>query len=57
MSWFGKLLSVPVKLVNAPIRAAENIIEHATGGDDRMDEEDRIMSKPLKAISDEIERL
>jgi hypothetical protein len=51
MGLFGKLLAAPFKIVNAPIRAAENLLN----GGERVPEEDRIFSKPLDAIADELE--
>ena len=57
MSWLGKVLSLPIRVVNAPIRAAENLIERACGGDDKMDDGDRVFSTPLDALKDEMERL
>lgn len=48
----GKILSAPFKIINAPIRAAENLLE----GDD-VPEEERIFSKPLDAIADELEKI
>jgi hypothetical protein len=47
MGFFGDLLSLPIKIVNAPIRAVEDIFE--------VDEEDRVLSKPLDALADELE--
>jgi hypothetical protein len=47
MGFFGDLLSLPVKIVNAPIRAVEDIFE--------VDEEDRVLSKPLEKLADELE--
>ena len=50
MGLFGSILSLPIKIVNAPIRAAENLM----GCDN---EDDRIFSKPLDAVSKEIEKV
>lgn len=43
----GKLIALPIRIVNAPVRALEDICE--------VDENDRIMSKPLDLLADEIE--
>lgn len=51
MGLFGDLLSLPFRVVNAPIRVLENI-----AGDDPPEDE-RILSKPLDAIADEIEKI
>ena len=51
MGLFGTLLSLPLRIVNAPIRAVENLI----GADDRND--DRILSKPLDTLADEIKKV
>ena len=53
MGLFGKLLSVPFKIINAPIRAAEDIM----GGGERTDEDDRILSMPLKKLTDELDEI
>lgn len=48
MGLFGDILSIPVRIVNAPIRVAENLI-----GCDH--EDDRVLSKPLDLLADELE--
>lgn len=48
---FGKLLSSAVKLVNAPIDAAEKLVGRLNGEDD-MPESDKIASAPLRALAD-----
>lgn len=48
---FGKILGSAVRIVNAPIRATENLIGM---GDS---EEDRIVSKPADALAEELERI
>ena len=53
MGLLGKLLAAPFKIVNAPIRAAENLLN----GGERVREDDRIFSKPLDALADELEEL
>jgi hypothetical protein len=54
MGWLGKLLATPVRLVNAPLRAMEKLIE-LTDGDRPIPKEDRILSAPLGALGDAIE--
>lgn len=49
MGLFGDILSLPVKIVNAPIRAAENVLG--------CDKSDRIVSKPLDALAKELEKV
>jgi hypothetical protein len=48
---FGSILASAVRVVNAPIRAAENLIGM---GDN---EDDRILSKPADALAEELERI
>lgn len=45
----GKLLAAPIRLINAPLRVAENLI-------DCKDEDDRVLSKPLTELSNEVEK-
>lgn len=47
---FGKLLSLPLKLVNAPIRAIENLC-----GTEK--ESERVLSKPLDELAKEVEKI
>lgn len=51
MGIFGELLSLPVKLANVPFEAAERVFN----GGDKVDEEDRVISAPLKILSDTLE--
>ena len=44
----GKILALPIDLLNVPARTMENLVDEDTP------EEDRIFSKPLKALSDAI---
>lgn len=50
----GKLLGFPLRLVNAPLRAVEDLI---TFGSDEAAEEDRLVSKPLDALAKQLENL
>lgn len=47
MGIFGKLFSIPVKVVNVPLVAIEKLVE----------DDDEILSTPLKALSDAIEEI
>lgn len=51
---FGKLLALPVRLVNVPIRTIEKIFANACGDDD-IHSENRIASKPIEALAQAIE--
>lgn len=53
---FGKLFSLPVKILNIPFRTIEKVIGSAEGTGD-IPKEDRILSKPLECLSDAIEEL
>ena len=50
MSILGRLLSAPVRLINAPLRMLEDFDGTKTP------EEDRMISKPLDTIAKGIER-
>lgn len=52
MGFFGKLLAAPVRLVNAPIRALERIVEA-----DGQGEVPPVFSRPLEKLAEEIERI
>jgi hypothetical protein len=45
---FGKLLGSVVRIVNAPVRAAEDLLGVE-------DEDDRLLSKPADALADELD--
>ncbi len=45
---FGRLLSLPLRLINAPLRATENVLDTP--------DDERILSLPLSELSDEIEQ-
>jgi hypothetical protein len=53
MGIIWKLLSTPVKLVNAPLRALEDLFEY----DGKTKEDDRIISKPLQVLADELKKI
>lgn len=50
----GKLLALPVRILNVSFRTLEKIVGKAGGGDD-IPKEDRIVSKPLEALAEAIE--
>ena len=47
MGLLGKLLSVPIRILNVPIRTLENLTD--------TDDEDRVASRPLDELADELE--
>jgi hypothetical protein len=49
MGLFGSLLAAPIRLMNAPIRAMETIVG--------VDEDDRVLSKPLDALAHEVKKV
>ena len=49
MGLFGDLLSLPVKIVNAPLKALEDLVDTNEG--------DRIISKPLEKLAEELEKV
>lgn len=51
MGFFGSILSLPINIINAPIRAAENLF------DEGIDEDGRVISSPLKKLADEIKKI
>lgn len=53
MGLFGSILGLPLRIINAPIRAVENLMSV----DEHTREEDRIFSKPLDALADELEEI
>ena len=54
MIMIGKLLGLPFQILNAPIRAGEKIIA-AMAGEEDIQKEDRILSKPLAALVEALE--
>lgn len=47
---FGDFLGSVVRVVNAPIRAVENVLGVE-------DEDDRLLSKPVDALAEELEKI
>jgi len=50
MGILGDLLAAPIKVVNAPVRALEDLF-------DCDNEDDRLLSKPLDAIAEELKKV
>jgi hypothetical protein len=55
MGLLGSILSVPFKVANVPFRAMEELVDSCDGT--KSSKDDRILSAPLKAISDAVEEL
>ena len=51
MGLLGKLLAAPLRVVNAPVRALERLVN----GGEKLHESERIFSKPLDEIANELE--
>lgn len=56
ISMIGKLFALPFKILNVPFRATEKIIGKMCGEDD-IPKSDRVLSKPLEAVSEAIEEI
>lgn len=56
MFGLGKLLALPVRLANAPIRAGEKLLA-AMSGEEDIPKEERIFSKPLESLADALEEV
>ncbi len=50
---FGKLLSLPVRILNIPARVIEKTVDSMCG--DETPKEDRVFSAPLDAVAGAIE--
>lgn len=50
---FGKLLALPVRLLNVPARAAEKLAGYMTDTGDEKD--DRVLSAPLESVAEAVE--
>ena len=55
MFGIGKILSLPVKVLNVPFRAVEKVFDSICGQE--MPESDRVISLPLKALADALEEI
>jgi hypothetical protein len=53
MGLLGSILSLPLRIVNAPIRATENLLSV----DEEPQDEDRVFSRPLEELAKEIQRI
>lgn len=51
----GKLFSLPVKILNIPLRAIEKVVDSVRG--DETPKEDRVLSKPFEKLSEAIEEI
>lgn len=56
MFGLGKLLALPVRLVNAPIRAGEKLLAAMCGEDD-IRKDHRIASAPLEKLAEALEEV
>lgn len=52
----GRILGIPFRVMNAPIRAAEKLLAGMCGEDD-IEKQNRILSKPLEALAEAIEEI
>lgn len=53
MGIFGKILSMPVRILNVPFRTIEKIVDPGSERDD----EDNILSKPLEKLAKSLEEI
>lgn len=56
MGLLGELLSLPVRVLNIPMRAAEIAVDKMEGQGETP-KEDRVLSGPLDAVAEAIEEL
>ena len=56
MGFFGKLLALPVRILNVPFRAIEKVVA-LTDGQKDIPKEDRVASAPLGALADALEEV
>lgn len=54
MSWFSKLVTAPIRLLNVPMRVTEKLVARMSGDTD-IHKQDRILSVPLDILADTIE--
>ena len=52
---FGKLLALPVRLLNVPARVADAALDYMEGGSGAIKDAENVVSAPLKAVADAIE--
>ena len=53
MNFIGKLLSIPVRIINSPARMVEKLVDPNSKHDD----EDNILSKPLEKLAQALEEV
>jgi hypothetical protein len=53
MFGLGKLVAAPIRLVNAPLRAIEKVVDYTDGT--HTPKSERIISTPLECIAEAIE--
>jgi len=54
MFGLGKLIALPIHIVNAPFRAMEMLVDSCDNGPPT-DKEDRVISAPLRILADAVE--
>jgi len=52
MGFFGDLIAMPVRIVNAPLKAVEDVLADGKATDD-----ERLISKPLDALGDQLSKV
>jgi hypothetical protein len=52
----GKLLGLPFRVLNAPLHAAEKVLDTMCGGNSTP-KEDRILTRPLDALAEAFEEI
>jgi hypothetical protein len=53
MKLIGKLLSIPIRIINVPARAIEKLVNP----DSQIDDEENFLSKPLEKLAQAIEEI
>jgi len=54
MFGLGKLIALPIDIVNAPLRAMEMLVDSYDNGPPT-EEKDRVVSTPLRILADAVE--
>lgn len=52
----GKLLGLPFRVLNAPIRGVEKVLDHMCGGSCTPDDE-KLLSMPLRMLAEAFEEI
>lgn len=55
MSFLGKLVSTPLRVVNLPLKAIDSVVDRAIGGTGRVGREDRTISYLGEELADFVE--